>query len=155
MGGEVKKLEVKVPMKHPASLVWKTWIHEVESLPSLLPGHFDTIQHTHGPPLTPGSIFEASYSEDVSHYNFLKARWDEIDHQNFSFKATIIDGGALGKHFNHLCYLLNVVPGNDPNTCLLDCAVEYEDIGDHTFHDFIKEEIEKVANTINAHLSSL
>lgn len=90
----------------------------------------------------------------MSHYDFIKLKWDEMDHENLTFKCTLIDGGALGKHFTHLSYAYNIVPATE-NSCVMHIIVEYEDIGEHTFHDFIKEELEKFCTSLESHLTTL
>lgn len=78
-----------------------------------------------------------------------------MDHDSHCFKCTLVEGGALGKHFAYLAYSFKILPGTDLDSCVMQFTVEYEDIGEHTFHDFIKEELEKFCKSLESHLSSL
>ncbi|KAI5081928.1 hypothetical protein GOP47_0001671 [Adiantum capillus-veneris] len=79
-------------------------------LPASQPGHFNEMLYVDGPPLSVGNTFIVTYHEDIPHYNFVKCRWDEMNHEEHHFKCTLIDGGALNKHFSHLAYTLNILP---------------------------------------------
>eukprot|EP00250_Pteridium_aquilinum_P023107 c26207_g1_i1 orf=147-614(-) len=155
MASVQEEMVVEVPIKHPASVVWKVFMHDFQNcLPTVLPGHFHSIQHTEGPPMAPGSVFVATYGEDVSHYEFIKLKWDEMNHEKLTFKCTLIEGGALGKHFTHLSYTYNIISVTQ-ESCLMHITVGFNDIGEHTFHDFIKDELVKFCTSLESHITSL
>ena len=72
------------------------------------------------------------FSSDFSKFDYLKFLWDHIDHDEMNFKATIFDGGYLGKHSNpNMTYSAQVLAGVEPNTSITKWIFEY----DETFGD--------------------
>ncbi|KAI5081927.1 hypothetical protein GOP47_0001670 [Adiantum capillus-veneris] len=146
-------MEVKAEVQHSAEKVWQRYVHEMDKvLPASMPGHFNEMLYVDGPPLAVGSTFIVTYHEDIPHYNSIKFRWDEMNHEEHHFKCTLIDGGALNKHFSYLAYTFNILPGSTPESCVMQYIVEFVDLENHTFHAFIKEELEKFCNLLNSHL---
>ncbi|KAH7423832.1 hypothetical protein KP509_12G076200 [Ceratopteris richardii] len=149
----VEKLEVSAEVKHPADKVWKYYAHEMHNtLPVSMSGHFTDMVYLEGEPLTVGSTFRATYHEDITHYSYIKMKWDEVDHEKHHFKCSLVDGGGLDKHFAKLTYIFTILPGSSPQSCVMHFVVEYIDREDHSLHDFIKEEIKKCIASLDSHL---
>ncbi|MCO5605701.1 hypothetical protein L7F22_059885 [Adiantum nelumboides] len=82
--------------------VWRVWIKNFQaSLPLIVPQHYSSIDYLDGPPLAPGGVFLIKYNPaSFPHFDYLKAKWDAVDHDKYYFKAVIIEGGHLGQHSN-------------------------------------------------------
>ncbi|KAH7351807.1 hypothetical protein KP509_19G015300 [Ceratopteris richardii] len=94
------------------------------TLPAANPGHYKKVKYTEGPPLAVGGRVKIHYVEEFGHYNYIKFRWDVMDHDNYYCKLTIFDGGFISKKF----------------ASLHDCI------------DILKEELTKFSNIISAHI---
>ena len=100
-------------------------------------------------------ILNAHKHVDIKHYDFIKLRWDEMNHEDHRFKCTLIEGGGLNKYFSHFAYNFSILPGTSSDSCVMHYTVEFVDIGEHTFHDFIKAELEKFCKSLDSHLLNI
>ncbi|KAI5054752.1 hypothetical protein GOP47_0029897 [Adiantum capillus-veneris] len=154
----MKRVDHDVPTAHPVEEVWRVWIKNFQvSLPRIVPQHYSSIDYLDGPPLAPGGIFLLKYNTaSFPHFDTITARWDVIDHDKYSFKVAILEGGHLGEHSSvkNLSYSGQLVPGPEPNTCITKWTFEYDESIDHDFYEFIKEEMSIFGEAIESHIWS-
>ncbi|KAH7298545.1 hypothetical protein KP509_25G048500 [Ceratopteris richardii] len=149
----VQLIQVKEEVAQAAEKVWKYHVKYMDTeVHASMRSHFTSFRHIQGPPLTPGSIVMVTYGQEFPHYKFMKFRWDEINHEQHRYKNTIIDGGLLNKHFSHLSYTFNILPGSTAESCVMVFGIEYVDKHDHAEHHILKEELEKFIRMFEAHL---
>ena len=90
-------------------------------------------------------------SSDFSKFDYVKFLWNNIDHEQMSFKATVFEGGYLGKHSNpNVTYSAQVLAGVEPNTSIIKWIFEY----DENFMDAIEEHLKEEMCTASAYLES-
>ncbi|KAH7438908.1 hypothetical protein KP509_04G036400 [Ceratopteris richardii] len=146
-------MEFDIPVQQPAELVWQSHIKNFQvTLPAANPGHYKKVEYTEGPPLAAGGVVKIHYVEEFGHYDYIKFRWDVMDHDNYYCKLTIFDGGFISKKFASLVYHYSVTPSSDNLSCTMVWKIEYDDLEQHDCHDILKEELTKFSNIISAHI---
>ncbi|MCO5554485.1 hypothetical protein L7F22_008014 [Adiantum nelumboides] len=153
----MKRVEHDVEVAHSVEEVWRVWIKNFQvSLPQIVPEHYSSIDYLDGPPLAAGGVFHIKYNPDsFPHFDYLKARWEACDHDNFYMKVAIIEGGHLAQHANmgNLSYSSQLVPGPKPNTSITKWTFEFDESIEHDFHEFIKEEMSIFGSSIESHIA--
>lgn len=83
--------------------------------------------------------------------------WDEMDHENYTCKATKFEGGAIGKHFDgSLIYHYRILPGRDEHSSIMSWKIEYKDLVEHDFHGvLLKDELAKLSHCLDAYINTL
>ena len=96
------------------------------------------------------------FSSDFSKFDYLKFLWDHIDHDEMNFKATIFDGGYLGKHSNpNMTYSAQVLAGVEPNTSITKWIFEYDENFIDAFEEHLKEEICTFCAYLESHINDI
>ncbi|KAH7281153.1 hypothetical protein KP509_36G033100 [Ceratopteris richardii] len=112
------------------------------TLPACNLGHYKKVEYVDEPPLAAGGVVKIYYVEEFGHYDYVKFRWDEMDHDNYFRKLTIFEGGYISKKFASLVYRHRTV----------SWKIEYDDLKQHDCHDILKEELTKFCNLISDHI---
>ncbi|GLT69592.1 hypothetical protein SLA2020_417310 [Shorea laevis] len=60
----------------------------------------------------PGTIKKITFPEG-SHFEYVKARVDEIDHANFKYNYSVIEGGSVADILERICYEIKIVASPD------------------------------------------
>lgn len=146
--------QLKVPVNHPASSVWQTYIKNFQvALPTIMPELYSAVEYLEGPPLAPGGVVLFKYNNGFNHYDYLKGKWEVMDHDNYYTKMKMFEGGALGTHFSSLAYSFELLPGSDPMSCIKVWTLYYEDIGKHDFHDVLKKELDICGKNLESYFT--
>ncbi|MCO5582439.1 hypothetical protein L7F22_036335 [Adiantum nelumboides] len=154
----MKQVKHNVVVAHSVEEVWRVWIKNFQaSLPVIVPQHYSSIDYLDGPPLAPGGVFLVKYNPaSFPHFDYLKAKWDAVDHDKYYFKVDILEGGHLGQHSNagNLSYSGQLLPGPEPNTCITKWTFQFDEAFEHDFHEYIKEEMSIFGSSIESHIAS-
>ncbi|MCO5548659.1 hypothetical protein L7F22_002118 [Adiantum nelumboides] len=154
----MQQVKHDVVVTHSVEEVWRVWINNFQvSLPLIVPQHYSSVDYLEGPPIAPGGIFLIKYNPaSFPHFDYIKARWDVVDHDKYYFKVAILEGGHLGQHSNggSLSYSCQLVPGPKPNTCITKWTFEFDESFEHDFHEYIKEEMSIFGSSIESHIAS-
>ena len=71
-----------------------------------------------------------------------------------SFKATVFEGGYLGKHSNpNVTYSAQVLAGVEPNTSIIKWILEYDENFGDSFQEYMKEEAHILATYLESHIT--
>ncbi|KAH7416379.1 hypothetical protein KP509_14G088600 [Ceratopteris richardii] len=152
----MEAVTVDVEVKQPAELLWMVHVKELElTSPASNPGRYTKVLYLEGPPFAPGGVFKICYHEEFGHYEYVKFVWDAIDHDNYYFKITAIDGGFLTKHFEALSYEYRILPGKEPDSSIMSWRIEFKDKNKHECHEILKQEVLKTCSIISAHAETM
>ncbi|MCO5582435.1 hypothetical protein L7F22_036331 [Adiantum nelumboides] len=154
----MKQVEHNVVVACLMEQVWRVHVKNFQkSLPLIVPQHYSSIDYLDGPPLAPDGVVLVKYNPaSFPHFDYIKGRWDAIDHDKYYFKAAILEGGHLGQHSNggNLSYSLQLVPGPKPNTCIQKWTFQFDESIGHDFYEFIKEEASIMGTSMESHIAS-
>ncbi|KAF5465416.1 hypothetical protein F2P56_015427 [Juglans regia] len=97
----------------------------------------------------PGTIKKISFAEG-SHFKYVKHQIDAIDHANFSYGYSVIEGDALGDVLEKITYEIKIVASPDGGS-ILKSTSHYHTKGDHEIkEEDVKAGKEKAAGLFKA-----
>ena len=71
-------------------------------------------------------------------------------------KATILEGGYLGKHIcPNMTYIIHVLPGIEPNTSIMKWILHYDENFEDAFQEYVKEEVRILASYLETHINEV
>nr|CAA07327.1 pollen allergen Betv1, isoform at59 [Betula pendula] len=113
----------------PAARLFKAFILEGDTLiPKVAPQAISSVENIEGNG-GPGTIKKITFPEG-SPFKYVKERVDEVDHANFKYSYSMIEGGALGDTLEKICNEIKIVATPDGG-CVLKISNKYHTKGNH------------------------
>nr|WEA77230.1 Cor a 1.02-like variant-1 [Corylus avellana] len=133
----------------PAARLFKAFILDGNNLiPKVAPQAVSSVENVEGNG-GPGTIKKITFSEG-SPFKYVKERVEEVDHTNFKYSYTVIEGGPVGDKVEKICNEIKIVAAPDGGS-ILKISNKYHTKGDHEVDaEHIKGGKEKVEGLFRA-----
>ncbi|XP_059455787.1 major pollen allergen Aln g 1-like [Corylus avellana] len=121
--------EAESPCVIPAARLFKAFILDGDNLiPKVAPQAISSVENVEGNG-GPGTIKKITFAEG-SPFKYVKERVEEVDHANFKYRYTVIEGGVVGDKLEKICNELRIVaaPGGGS---ILKISNKYHTKGGH------------------------
>nr|P43176.2 RecName: Full=Major pollen allergen Bet v 1-C; AltName: Full=Allergen Bet v I-C; AltName: Allergen=Bet v 1-C [Betula pendula]CAA54481.1 Bet v 1 c [Betula pendula] len=138
----------------PAARLFKAFILEGDTLiPKVAPQAISSVENIEGNG-GPGTIKKITFPEG-SPFKYVKERVDEVDHANFKYSYSMIEGGALGDTLEKICNEIKIVATPDGGS-ILKISNKYHTKGDQEMKaehmKAIKEKGEALLRAVESYL---
>ncbi|XP_062176065.1 major pollen allergen Bet v 1-M/N-like [Alnus glutinosa] len=145
----VFKYEDEATSVIPPARLFKSFVLDADNLiPKVAPENVSSAENIEGNG-GPGTIKKITFTEG-SHFKHMKHKVEEIDHANFKYCYSVIEGGPLGNTLEKISYQIKIVPGHDGGS-ILKITSEYHTKGDCKLdEEEIKAGKEKAAGLFKA-----
>nr|CAA54694.1 1-Sc1 [Betula pendula]prf//2122374A allergen Bet v 1-Sc1 [Betula pendula] len=113
----------------PAARLFKAFILDGDNLiPKVAPQTVSCVENIEGNG-GPGTIKKITFPEG-SPFKYVKERVDEVDHVNFKYSYSVIEGGAVGDTLEKICNEIKIVPAPGGGS-ILKISNKYHTKGNH------------------------
>ncbi|XP_062176059.1 major pollen allergen Bet v 1-M/N-like [Alnus glutinosa] len=145
----VFKYEDEATSVIPPARLFKSFVLDADNLiPKVAPQNVSSAENIEGNG-GPGTIKKITFTEG-SHFKYMKHKVDEIDHANFKYCYSVIEGGPLGNTLEKISYQIKIVAAHDGGS-ILKITSEYHTKGDCKLdEEEIKAGKEKAAGLFKA-----
>ncbi|XP_062176041.1 major pollen allergen Aln g 1-like [Alnus glutinosa] len=121
--------EAETPSVIPAARLFKALILDGDNLiPKVAPQAVSSVENIEGNG-GPGTIKKITFPEG-SPFKYVKERVDEVDHVNFKYSYSVIEGGVVGDKLEKICNEIKIVAAPDGGS-ILKISNKYHTKGDH------------------------
>ncbi|KAG2726987.1 hypothetical protein I3760_01G138900 [Carya illinoinensis] len=133
----------------PPAKLFKAFILDADNLiPKVVPQAIQASEIIEGNG-GPGTIKKITFGEG-SQFKYVKHKIDEVDHTNFTYGYSIIEGDALSNIIEKISYEIKIVASPDGGS-ILKSTSHYHTIGDHEIkEEQVKAGKEKAAGLFKA-----
>ncbi|KAG6668039.1 hypothetical protein I3843_01G134500 [Carya illinoinensis] len=133
----------------PPAKLFKAFILDADNLiPKVVPQAIQASEIIEGNG-GPGTIKKITFGEG-SQFKYVKHKIDEVDHTNFTYGYSIIEGDALSNIIEKISYEIKIVASPDGGSILKSIS-HYHTIGDHEIkEEQVKAGKEKAAGLFKA-----
>nr|CAB02161.1 pollen allergen Bet v 1 [Betula pendula] len=113
----------------PAARLFKAFILDGDNLfPKVAPQAISSVENIEGNG-GPGTIKKISFPEGFP-FKYVKDRVDEVDHTNFKYNYSVIEGGPIGDTLEKISNEIKIVATPDGGS-ILKISNKYHTKGDH------------------------
>nr|ABW76424.1 major allergen Cor h 1 [Corylus heterophylla] len=134
----------------PPARLFKSFVLDADNLiPKVAPQHFTSAENLEGNG-GPGTIKKITFAEG-NEFKYMKHKVEEIDHANFKYCYSIIEGGPLGHTLEKISYEIKMAPAPHGGGSILKITSKYHTKGNASINEEeIKVGKEKAAGLFKA-----